>query len=253
VGPVPAGAPLRELARDLLDLLLPPACAGCRRRVARGAVLCTACELALPRIARSACARCQETRARAPSECCSGCEEQEAPLAACCAAVWFEGAAAAWVKRFKYAAPGLAGLDPAAEAVCLALASEAAERMPRPLPDAIVPVPLHPARIRARGYQPAGVLAGALSRRLGVPLLPRLLSRVRDTPSQTGRGRADRRRNVAGCFELAPGAAPPANVWLVDDVVTTGATLGEVARVLRRAGARRVSAVCIARTPAPPR
>lgn len=244
---------MRELARDLLDLLLPPACAGCRRAVARGAVLCEACERTLPRIGHSACARCQETRVRTPFECCSVCEERGGPLAACCAAVWFEGAAAAWVKRFKYAAPGLAGLDPAAEAVCLALAGEAAERMPAPLPAAIVPVPLHPARIRARGYQPAGILARALSRRLGVPLLPRLLSRVRDTPSQTGRGRADRRRNVAGCFELAPGMAPPPSLWLVDDVVTTGATLGEAARAVRRAGARQVSAVCIARTPAPPR
>jgi predicted amidophosphoribosyltransferase len=58
---------------------------------------------------------------------------------------------------------------------------------------------------------------------------------------------------VAGCFELAPGAAPPPSLWLVDDVVTTGATLGEAARALRRAGCRQVGAVCIARTPAPPR
>jgi ComF family protein len=244
---------MRELGRELLDLLLPPACVGCRRSVARGAVLCGACDLALPRIPRCACTVCQEAAAGALAARCSGCEEARAPLAACCAAVWFEGAAAAWVKRFKYAAPGLTGLDPAAEAVCLALAGEAAERMPRPLPGAIVPVPLHPARIRARGFQPAGVLAHALSRRLGVPLLPRLLARVRDTPSQTGRGRADRQRNVTGCFEAAPAASPPPTVWLVDDVVTTGATLGEAARALRRAGAGEVGAVCLARTPAPPR
>lgn len=214
-------------------------------------MLCGRCELALPRIARSACVLCQDAAARVPFQCCSGCEERGDPLAACCAAVWFEGGAASWVKRFKYAAPGLAGFDPAAESVCLALAGEAAERMPRPLPEAIVPVPLHPARIRARGYQPAGVLARALARRLGVPLLPRLLSRIRDTPSQTGRGRADRQRNVAGCFELAAGPAPPPSVWLVDDVVTTGATLGEAGRALRRGGVRRVGAICIARTPAP--
>ena len=157
------------------------------------------------------------------------------------------------MKRFKYAAPGLAGLDPAAEAVCLALACEAAARMPRPLPGAIVPVPLHPARIRARGFQPAGVLARAVARRLGVPLLRERLGRVRDTPSQTGRGRAERRRNVAGCFALVSPAPLPPRLWLVDDVVTTGATLGEAARVLRRAGVREIGAVCIARTPAAPR
>jgi predicted amidophosphoribosyltransferase len=78
---------------------------------------------------------------------------------------------------------------------------------------------------------------------------PRLLARLRDTPSQTGLSRRARRRNVRGAFR-ALGPAP-ARVWLVDDVVTTGATLWEAARVLRRAGAREVVALCAARTPAP--
>ena len=71
--------------------------------------------------------------------------------------------------------------------------------------------------------------------------------------SQTGLDARARRRNVDGCFAVARGARVPETVWLVDDVVTTGATLGEAARVLRAAGARRVAAVCLARTPAPPR
>ena len=82
-------------------------------------------------------------------------------------------------------------------------------------------------------------------------MLPRALLRIRDTPSQTGQGRSARRRNVAGCFAAGPRGAVPESVWLVDDVVTTGATLGEAARTLRRAGARRVAALCLARTPAP--
>jgi ComF family protein len=243
---------LRELARDFVDLLLPPACAGCRRRVPRGALLCAACDAALPRIPAAACALCQEAAAVAPGGRCAGCGERAGPLAACGAAVWFEGAAAAWLKRFKYAAPGLLGLDPAAEAVALALIREAG-RGRRPLPDAVVAVPLHPARIRARGFQPAALLAGALARALGVPLLTGRLLRTRDTPSQTGKGRAERRRNVAGCFRVAPRGPLPGRLWLVDDVVTTGATLGEAARALRRAGAREIAAVCVARTPSRPR
>ncbi len=75
----------------------------------------------------------------------------------------------------------------------------------------------------------------------------RALRRLRDTPSQTGLDRRERRRNVAGAFRCRRRVARV--VWLVDDVVTTGATLSECARVLRRSGARRVVGLCAARTP----
>jgi ComF family protein len=250
--PVPPGAPLRDLGRDLLELLLPFRCAGCRRSVPRGATLCAACDREIPRIGAATCALCQEAAAAAGGR-CAACALAASALDACCAAAWFEGAAASWVKRFKYAAPGLAGLDPAAEAVALALVREAAGRVPGPPPDAVVPVPLHTARMRRRGYAPAGILAAAVARALAVPLVPGALLRLRDTPSQTGLSRAERRRNVAGCFRAISDAGAPDCIWLVDDVVTTGATLGEGARALRRAGARRIAALCLARTPAPPR
>src|SRR5262245_58736852 len=99
---------MRGLARDLLDLWLPPRCAGCRGRVARDAFLCRPCDRELPRIACSACTLCQERPARGVL--CAACAAARSPLDACCAAAWFEGAAASWVKRWKYAAPGLAGL-----------------------------------------------------------------------------------------------------------------------------------------------
>ena len=251
--PVPAEPPLPGLARDLLELCLPPRCAGCRRRVARDAVLCRTCERDVPRIAVRACALCQEVTAAAPGGLCTACDAAPFPLAACCAEVWFEAGAADWVKRWKYAAPGLRGLDAAAEAVARALLRGALARVPGPPPGAIVPVPLHPARIRARGFSPAAALAAQASRAVSAPLAARLLERVRDTPSQTGLDARARRRNVAGAFTLARRARVPETVWLVDDVVTTGATLGEAARVLRASGAGRVAAVCLARTPAPPR
>jgi ComF family protein len=217
--------------------------------VSRERALCAGCDRALERPAPGACGLCQDAAPRAPGGRCAACAAAPGPLEACCAAAWFRGDAAAWVKRFKYPAPGLAGLDPAADAVACALIREAARGLPVPLPDAIVPVPLHPARIRRRGFQPAAVLARAAGRTLGVPVRARLLRRTRDTPSQTGLDREARRRNVAGCFAAA--GAAPARVWLVDDVVTTGATLGEAARALRAAGARRVAALCLARTAGP--
>jgi ComF family protein len=162
--------------------------------------------------------------------------------------VSFEGEAAAWLRRFKYPEPGLFGLDPAAEAVAAALIGEAARRAPGPAPDLIVPVPLHPLRLRQRGFSPAGVLAAALGRERELPIDPTALARIRNTPSQTRLARPERARNVSGAFRARKWALP-GRIWLVDDVVTTGSTVREAARTLRGAGARRIVAVCAARTP----
>ncbi|MEE9608613.1 MAG: phosphoribosyltransferase family protein [Myxococcota bacterium] len=160
----------------------------------------------------------------------------------------FRGELVRWMHRFKYPSPGLAGLDPAPLAVVRACIREAGARAPGPRPQLVVPVPLHPRRLRTRGFNPAGLLARELSRRLAVPWDAVALRRMRDTPSQTGLERSARRRNGRGAFRAQPGLRAPARVWLVDDVVTTGSTLSEAARALRRAGARQVIAVCAART-----
>jgi predicted amidophosphoribosyltransferase len=210
--------------RAALELLLPPACAGCGREVAE-LPFCPACAP-------------QPAGALPPAP---------APLAAWCAAILHSGAGAAWVRRFKYPAPGLAGLDPAAEAAAFGLVRRLAPRVPGPRPALVVPVPLHPRRLRERGFSPAALLALALAREARAPCAPVLLARLRDTPSQTALSRAARRRNVAGAF-AARGPAP-ARVWLVDDVATTGSTLAEAARALRRAGAREIVGVCLAWRP----
>jgi ComF family protein len=153
------------------------------------------------------------------------------------------------VHRFKYPAPGILGLDPAPQALLRRLVAEAAARAPETA-DLVVPVPLHARRLRERGFNPAALLARPLARARGVPFDALALARVRDTPSQTGLDRRARRRNVAGAFRLRTHALPR-RVWLVDDVVTTGATLEAAARELRRGGATSVTALCAARTPSP--
>lgn len=164
------------------------------------------------------------------------------------AAVEFQQPVEGWIRRFKYPRPGLGGLDPAADALVRALALAAAARAPGPPPDLVVPVPSHPSRLRARGFNPASELAAAIAARARLRLGVRALERVRDTPTQTGQGRAARRRNLRGAFRA--GGPAPARIWLVDDVVTTGSTLAEAARALRRAGARSIVGICAARTPA---
>ena len=106
-------------------------------------------------------------------------------------------------------------------------------------------MPLHPQRARERGFDQAGWLARRLARRLGVPLVR--AERHRDTPSQRGLDRGERRRNVRGVFRVE--APLPARVALLDDVMTTGATLNALALACRRAGAREVEAWAVARTP----
>ena len=108
----------------------------------------------------------------------------------------------------------------------------------------IIPVPLHRSRERVRGFNQAELIAA----RLGVSTTTRLLRRRKDTPSQTGLTRNERRRNLAGAFEVDGRIS--GTVIVVDDVYTTGATLNEIARTLKRAGAERVEVLTVARVPA---
>src|SRR5205814_2190858 len=112
--------------------------------------------------------------------------------------------------------------------------------------DVIVPVPLGRRRFKERRYNEASEIAAGVEHALGRPCHPRALARVRETAPQTTLARSARRENVRGAYRarLPPGVR---HVLLVDDVVTTGATVEEAARALRRAGAREVSVLSVAR------
>jgi len=112
----------------------------------------------------------------------------------------------------------------------------------------VVAVPLGKQRQRERGYNQAALLAFPLALGLGVPWARHALARVRETPSQVGLDAAARRRNVAGAFRAGPDSAlQGATVLLVDDVMTTGATLDAAAQALLNGGAAQVYAVTVAR------
>lgn len=113
--------------------------------------------------------------------------------------------------------------------------------------DLVVPMPLHSRRLAERGFNQALEIARGVARHLGVKIGPRVVLRVRDTAPQTGLPYEERAKNVRGAFQCDLDLAG-ASVAVVDDVMTTGATLNEVARVLKRAGARRVENLVIART-----
>jgi len=231
--------------RDVLDQLrhfiLPLRCLLCGDAGAHGLDLCAACAAELPRN-RACCARCA-LPLPAPAALCGQCLRRPPPWQAAWAPFRYGWPLDRLESRFKF------GADLAAGRVLATLW----QREPRPpsLPPALLVVPLHRQRLRQRGYNQALELARPLARALGVPLHGDALRRVRPTGAQTERDAADRRRNVRGAFAVREGTALPAHVALLDDVMTTGATLAEATRVLRRAGVRRVEVWALARAPSP--
>lgn len=124
-----------------------------------------------------------------------------------------------------------------------------AARLQAPAEALLLPVPAHANRLRERGYAPPSLLAADLGRRLQLPVHEGWLLRVIDTPPQARLQRAERLRNLRQAFALGPAAAVSGrHCVLVDDVMTTGATLATLAALLRRAGAARVDAWVFART-----
>lgn len=125
--------------------------------------------------------------------------------------------------------------------------SEVSDAAPGASEPVLVPIPLHRRRLRERGYDQALELARPLSRQLRLSLLDHGLVRVRDTAAQSLLDAGQRRRNLRGAFAWRHGLPLPAHIVLIDDVMTTGATLHSAAAALRRAGAQRVDAWVCAR------
>ncbi|MDR6989965.1 ComF family protein [Luteimonas sp. 3794] len=170
---------------------------------------------------------------------CGACLRRPPPLDAVIAAFDYGFPVDRLLPRFKFHRDLAAG---ALLGDCLARATSTATR-----PDALIPVPLHVARLRERGYDQALELARILARRHALPLRGDLLHRVRATAPQSRLDAKARRRNLRHAFAVHGLSATTAHVVLVDDVMTTGATLHAAAHVLRRAGVARVDAWVCAR------
>lgn len=214
---------LAGAAEDAAALALPARCGHCGAAVAGGAPLCAPCRAAIPSLPVALCVACL-ARGRDPSACAVHAGRRAR-------AAWlYDARAAHVVHAFKFGGrPDLAG----------ALADALAAALPSgPRPDLVVPVPLHAARRRERGYDQAERLATALATRVGAPCVPGVLRRARATAPQSRLGAAARRANVAGAFAVArPAWVRGRRVLVVDDVVTTGATLEACLEALEAAGA----------------
>lgn len=224
-------------ARRLGLALIPPRCLVCREAGSEGQDLCELCRQALPHN-RCACLRCA-LPLPAPGL-CGVCLKQPPPFTAGAAAFVYAFPVDSLLLRFKFHG------DLAAGRLLSQLLVPAMARAPRP--QALVPLPLHPARVRHRGYDQAYELAKPLARALNLPLCAGSLQRVRATAPQSQLDAASRRRNVRSAFAAHPGELPR-HVALLDDVMTTGATLAEGCRALQCAGVVRVDVWAVARVP----
>jgi ComF family protein len=234
-----------DLLQSAVSLLYPPVCTVCGRSIRASEYLCDQCETKAVRIVAPFCQKCSEPFEGSITGAftCANCAHR---------AIYFDAAVAAYrgrgivrhiIHEFKYARQiHLRHL--VARWLCAALDDE---RLCGRRFDVIVPVPLHPARQRERGFNQASLLAELLSARTSIPVKP-LLERTRYTTTQTALDRSERMENLHNAFRLRKNAdVRGLGVLLVDDVLTTGSTLNECARVLKHAGAFSVHATTAAR------
>ena len=226
--------------------MLPGACVLCAGPGDGGASLCAGCRRQLLERRGLACELCAAPLAEAAAT--SRCARCTGPVEAyrrVHAALDYDGAAAWLVRRFKFHGE-LASGRALAELMVAALP---VSRGWTP-PEVVVPVPLHPVRLRVRGFDQARELAREFAGALSLPLADALRRRRATAPQSTATDVAERRRNLRHAFTAAAGAdVEGARVLLVDDVVTTGSTVAEAARALGEAGVADVVVGCCAQTP----
>ena len=228
------------LRNDATRLLWPTRCLACDDPGQDGLDLCAACESTLP-VNDSACPCCALPVPEAGRVCGACLAGTAGPVTEVHAAFRYAAPLDRLLPRLKFAG------DLAAGRLVSQLMAEHLRDVPRP--KALVPVPLHRARLRQRGFDQALELARPLGRSLGLPVLDCALVRAKATQEQSRLSAVARRRNLKDAFQAWPRLPLPDHVALVDDVMTTGATLRAAAAALKRAGVKRVDAWVAARVP----
>lgn len=226
--------------------LLPPHCLLCGQPSDSSRDLCAGCAGDLIRN-RICCPRCA-LPLDAPAPLCGECMRSEPPFASAFVPFVYASPLDQLETRFKF------GRSLAAGRVLAELMLDVLHASPPPIlkgmmPQTLIPVPLHPVRLRERGYNQALELAKPLARALHIPLRNDVLVRTRATVAQSDLDAGARRKNLRGAFAVMENTALPQHVAIVDDVMTTSATLCECTRTLVCAGVERVDVWALARAP----
>jgi ComF family protein len=198
---------------------------------------CAACDADLPRLTEDHCPIC--ALPTLAGSVCGKCLKQPPPFDHTVAAFSYNFPLDKLIQALKYRE----------RLILVNFLADALTRRITTRPDCIVALPLHPTRLRERGFNQSLLLARRVSRQLGVPLLVDACERVRNTPPQSSLPWKERDKNMRQAFACTPSAdVRGKHVAVVDDVMTTGASVGELARALKQAGASEVSAWVVART-----
>jgi ComF family protein len=233
---------VRREFSGLLDLLLPPACPLCGHEQRRDG-LCPDCLRGFHPIVTPCCPRCflPYPAEEGTDHLCEACLREEPSFAWAQALGVYEETLRKAIQHFKY--QGAVNLD---RPLGLLLAAALEEKAGRFRPDLLIPVPLHQTRLRERTFNQSLLLARVLGKRWHAPVTARFLARIRATPPQQGLKAQIRRHNMKGAFALRGNVAGK-RILLVDDVLTTGATVRECSRVLLEGGAAEVAVAVLGR------
>ena len=233
-----------------VDLVYPPQCVACGHEFlpeVGSTALCVECRHAIEAFARPYCRRCGIGDPVDGAGACRRCSDRRFRFSRVVRLGPYENELRSFVLRMKHVSdePLSSALGNLLGAACELDFGDAGL-------DWLAPVPMFWRRRMRRQTSSAEILAAAVGKRLGVPVYHRALSRTRNTRSQGDLPPGERRANVRDAFRLRrPNRVADTRVLVIDDVLTTGATCNEVARILRRAGAREVSVAVVARTESP--
>jgi ComF family protein len=245
-----------NLLSGFIDLIYPPRCQVCDQFLVRnhtgletGSPICPSCAEGFQTLTNPHCTICARPFEAATGEnhLCESCLRKRPLFRVIEAPYLYEGSLKTVIHRFKYGGrSGLAGfLGPL-------LASFARGHRPGAKHALVMPIPLHPRRLRERGFNQSKLLSEHVAKELSAELDFLSLKRIRYTLPQTGLGKDERRKNVQGAFRLRrSGRVSGRTVFLVDDVATTGNTLNACAKTLLKGGADKVFCLVLARTAKP--
>lgn len=234
---------VKAFARAFADVFFPRFCIVCQAPISHDnpVDLCGDCEKAIALPEGHYCAKCAAPMGDYATA-CPNCHGMHLVMNASAAFGIYDGALRDRVIEFKFSSQRYM-----ARTFGILVARAARKQWPDVAFDAVTAVALHPGRRRERGFDQSKAIARYTAKSLGVPYMPGLLTRVRATESQVGLTRNARMDNVKGAFQGATGTGVK-SALVVDDIMTTGATLSEAARALKRAGVKKVFAAVVART-----